>query len=104
MDHKWPMLGSILADVRQIKSFWHIEIKLNRAELPRPSDRVLHEKVNLWAVESAVARIDLVFDPRTFECFFQGLFGNIPVFFPAHAFLRPGTEKQFETIETKGSK
>src|SRR5258708_30342183 len=52
MNHYWPFGGVVGIDIDKIEWFRQIVIDLNSAELPLPPDHVLHNEVDLRAIES----------------------------------------------------
>src|SRR5712671_1294758 len=93
VNHKRAMCGAVGSDVAEVEPCRHIEIELNGAELPRPADGVFHNQVDFRAIESAVPGIQLIWDPRLLQSFFEGGLCNIPVFFAPDSFRGPGAEK-----------
>src|ERR1041385_7927974 len=100
MDHEGTGLGSVLADIGDVETFRHIEIKLNRAQLPGPADRVFHHKIDLRAVECPISRIYLIRNSRAFQRVFQSSLSRIPICFASDTFLRPRAEEELEGFKT----
>src|SRR3546814_5953866 len=56
VEHHRAMLGPVFADIGGIKPFRQHIIKLQRAALPRPSNRIRQVEFKLGRIESAFAR------------------------------------------------
>src|SRR5437762_2774409 len=104
VNHKRAMSGAVGSDVAEVEPFRHIEIELNGTELPRPANGVLHDQIDLRTIKRAVPGIQLVRNPGFLQGFFQGRFGDIPVFFVADTFCGPGAQKEFKSLESKRAK
>lgn len=68
MDHDWPtwrlvrgLIVVIGSPVLQIESFGKLEIELNGGALERAMKSVLNSDVDLWSIESSIARVQLPF-------------------------------------------
>lgn len=68
MDHDWPtwrlvrgLVVVIGSPVLQIESFGKLEIELNGGALERAMKSVLNSDVDLWSIESTIARVQLPF-------------------------------------------
>lgn len=68
MDHDWPtwrlvrgLVVVIGSPVLQIESFGKLEIELNGSALERAMKSVLNSDVDLWSIESTIARVQLPF-------------------------------------------
>ena len=74
VNHDRPMLGVVLADVRELEALRLRVIELDGAELPRPPDGVGDLELDLRPVEGAVARVDVVAStPFFFSAFSRAL-------------------------------
>ena len=60
MQHDRHLLGTILSRVGQAEVVRQLEVKLDRTALPLSSKCILDMKVDLRAIERAVALIDLL--------------------------------------------
>ena len=60
MQHDGALLGAVGVHVLQVKVERHLEVELDGTALPGTAKRVLQVEVDLGAVESAVALVDLV--------------------------------------------
>src|SRR5262245_36162219 len=92
MDHHRRMRGVVLADVFELETLGGVVVELDRAELPRPPDRIHDVEVDLRAVESTVARFELVLVARALERGLQRRLGAIPQLVRADARLRTRRE------------
>ena len=61
VQHDGTMLGAILADIGRAEPFGQDEIDLQRAALPVAPDCVGQHELQLWAIESAFAGVELEF-------------------------------------------
>lgn len=68
MDHDWPtwrlvrgLVVVIGSPVLQVESFGKLEIELNGGALERAMKSVLNSDVDLWSIESTIARVQLPF-------------------------------------------
>src|SRR5262245_20734673 len=73
-----PVLAAVLADVLQVEALRVLEVDLDRAELPGTADRVLDAKVDLGAIERAVAGRDDMRAVRLLERGSESLLSLIP--------------------------
>src|SRR4051812_7256553 len=60
VDHHRPVFGVVGAGEGQLEALGEVVVELDGPELPRAAQRVAHVKVDLRAVEGAVALIDAV--------------------------------------------
>ena len=90
MQHDGALLGAVGVHVLQIKVERHLEVELDGTALPGTTERVLQVEVDLGAVESAVALIDLVVHVQLLKSGTQALLGASPVLVRTHGVLRAG--------------
>ena len=88
------MSGIVLARVFEIETFWGVVVELNRAQLPRTSDRVSDIEVDFRTVERAVAFLHFVRATCCFERCAKRSFCAIPQLIVANALRR--TRCKFE--------
>src|SRR6266542_1478020 len=94
---------SVLADVGQVEALGMLEIALDRAELPRPTERVLHAKIDLGAVEGAVSRRHHVWPLRSLERARQCGLPAVPELVGPDALFRAKSERDLDVGETEGA-
>ena len=78
MQHPRTLFGVVLRAVRQTETFGHVEVDLNRGALPRTADGGLHLDVDLRAIESTVALVDVVGKIVAGARFLERVRGMIP--------------------------
>src|SRR5262245_34122802 len=95
------MLLAVLADIGQVEALGVLEVDLDRAELPRPAERVLDAEVDLGTVECAVAGRDDVRTLRLLQRRRERLLSLIPLFVRADPLLRTQTQRDLDLREAE---
>ena len=54
VDHHRPLQGAVLGRVLQVEALRQVEVELEGADLPLAAQHVVHEQVDLGAVEGAL--------------------------------------------------
>lgn len=90
MEHDGALLGAVGIHVLQVKVERHLEVELDGAALPGTAERVLQVEIDLGAVESAVALVDLVVHVQLLQSGAQALLGARPVLVRTHGVLGAG--------------
>src|SRR5216683_650074 len=52
------LLLTVLIDVRAVEAAWQLEVKLNRAQLPRSAEGIFYQNVSLWPIKCAISLLD----------------------------------------------
>ena len=101
VQHDRNMFVAIFTDISRPEPSGHVQVDLQSAALPVPSDRVTQDKFELGTVKGAFARVVGVVQPGYLERFQQCRFGLIPNGVLAYPYL--GTIGKFDTdvIETE---
>ena len=79
-------------DVAEPEALRHLDVELDRADLPRAAERVDHVQVDLRPVERAVALVDDVLEPAAVERRLQRALGEVPLLVGAELVLGPRRE------------
>ncbi len=102
VDHDRPLLAAISGDVVELEPFRQVEIQLDGGALPHPADGVFDLEIDLGAVESAAALVNLVSPALALQRFDQALGGQVPHGVIPDGFLRSGGEVDFVVVEIEG--
>ena len=92
MNHDGAVLLPVLAGIFQLKALRHLEVQLNGAALPRPSQGVRQMEVQLRAIEGSIAGVDDERLPHLSDGGLEGVLRKLPVLLVAHVVLRHGGE------------
>ncbi len=103
VNHVGAPLLTLFVNVLQLKELRQVEVKLDCAELPFPTQGVLDLDVDLGAVECRFSLIDAIGDAGPVECLAQGLGRSLPELGRACRLGRvPGGEVGLEVPEAEG--
>ena len=78
MKHDRFNVFAIFINIETAEAVRQVDVELNRAALPGTSHGVAEFEIEIRSVESAIARVDLIFMTRIFAGLRQNLFGFIP--------------------------
>ena len=92
VDHHRRVLGVVGALVAEPEALRHLEVELDRPDLPGAVERVEHVQVDLRPVEGAVALVHDVLEPAPLERGGEGRLGDVPLLVGAELVLRPRRE------------
>ena len=101
MQHNRSVAAAILADINGAEPFRHHEIKLQRAALPLPAERVAQMEFKLRAVEGAFAGTVGIGKPGLFDRRFQVPLGAVPDGVAADPLRRPVGEFDLDILEAE---
>ena len=87
MNHHWSVRLVVGALVRQIKSNRQVVIHLHGAKLPRATDDIAHNKINLGSVERGLAWLLAKWNAKRLRGVAARLFGLVPIFRKADIFV-----------------
>ena len=90
MNHHRLVLDVVATRVAEPEPLGHLEVELDRAELPGAAERVLHMQVDLRPVEGPVALVDDVIESLPLERSGQRRLGAAPIRVVAQPVLRAG--------------
>ena len=79
------MFLTVCSRILQVKSLRHLEIKLNRTALPRPSNRILQMEINFRPIKCTVAFIYNISKAQFIQRASQAFCCHLPVFIASHA-------------------
>src|SRR6266545_3937437 len=103
VEHDRTVLLAVLADIGQIEALAVLEVALDRPELPRASQGILHAEVDLGSIEGAVAGRH---DVRAF-CLLQrcrqGNLAAVPQLVRADALLGAQAQRDLNVGEPEGA-
>ncbi len=102
MDHDWAMSRIVGTHKIQVKSLGQIEIELDRAQLMKALQSVLHIEIDFRTVKCAIAFVDLVGTPKRIQRSFESGFGLIPKLVRSHALC--GTRRKINLHIGKSKK
>src|SRR5262245_57283002 len=93
VQHHGGMFYAVLGDVRRTQPVRSVEIDLQRAALPIPTNGVAQDEFELGSVERAFAGIERIRYARSFGRLLERPFSAVPDVIPADPVLR--TSRQF---------
>src|SRR5262249_52769888 len=99
VEHHRLVLLPILPDEAQAEARRQVRVVLHRADLPGALERVLHVKLDLGAVEGALARRVVELEPGALEAGGEPSLGAVPHRVFADALLRPRRELDVDRLE-----
>src|SRR5262249_9003709 len=101
VDHDWRGLLTVGPDIKGAKSLRHVEIDLDRAALPVAADGIVQHIFELWTVERALARIELIVQACSFDRPLERGFRLVPHLVRAAAPHRPIREVDAHIFEAE---
>src|SRR5271166_2044558 len=102
VDHDRPMPAVVLADVLHLETLWHLEVDLDRRDLPGSADRVTGLDGDLRAIEGPTAGIEHELEVHRDRSRAQGLGRLLPVLIGAdRLLLGPRRQLEIELVEAE---
>ncbi len=101
MQHDRILATVVFRNVLGTQTDRQIEVQLQGAALPYPTETILEGELDFRTVERALARLQVVRQTSAVECGSQRRFGTVPKLVGAYTLFRASGQFEFDILETE---